>query len=83
MSEVTRCRNEAINAEAELPTEALVAFKARGWEPIGESRTRAEADAERVDAENAAADAAPQELQVTDVARTTGKTAGDAGKKES
>lgn len=55
MAGVTRCRNEGINAEAELPTDALAAWQARGWEPIGEDRTIQEAEAERVAADNAAA----------------------------
>ena len=79
MSEVTRCRNAEINAEAELPTDALHAWRARGWEPISDSRTVEAADLERVDAENAAALAAPAP-RATPVTRPTGTTAGDAGK---
>lgn len=55
----TRCRNETIGAEVELPTDALVAYMARGWDPISESRTIEQADAERVAAENAAATIEP------------------------
>ena len=79
MSEITRCRNAEINAEAELPTDALHAWRARGWEPISDSRTVEAADLERVDAENAAALAAPAP-RATPVTRPTGTTAGDAGK---
>ena len=55
MPGVTRCRHAEIGAESEIPTDALAAFVARGWEPIGESRSVEDANQERVDAENAAA----------------------------
>lgn len=53
--DVTRCKHAETGHEAELPTAALVAFKARGWEPISNSRTEQDAEQERIDAENAAA----------------------------
>lgn len=94
MPGVTRCRNAETGGEAELPTDALKAWQAHGWEPVsGESRSLEEAEAQRVDAENAAALAdAPQVPAETvaaatppsspgspPVTRPTGTTAGDAG----
>ena len=55
MPGVTRCKHAEIGAEAELPTDALVAWQARGWEPISGSRSVEAAELERIDAENAAA----------------------------
>lgn len=56
MPGVTRCRHAETGGEAELPTDALKAWQAHGWEPItGVSRSIEDADAERVDAANAAA----------------------------
>lgn len=55
MAEITRCRHEETQAEAELPTDALAAWIAHGWEPISDSRTVESAEAERVTAENTAA----------------------------
>jgi len=81
MADLTRCRNTTIDAEAELPTDALRAWKARGWEPITESRSESAAEAERVDAENAAAETAPPKPRTAPATRHTGTTAGDAGTK--
>lgn len=53
--ELTRCRNVEIDAEHELPTASLDAWKARGWEPISDSRSFETAEIERIDRENAAA----------------------------
>jgi len=90
MPGVTRCKHDEIGAEAELPTDALDAWKARGWEPISDSRSRHAAEVERVDAENAAAQydkggalspaSTPHIPRATPVTRPTGTTAGDAGK---
>jgi hypothetical protein len=79
MADVTRCRHAEIDGEAELPTASLVAWQARGWEPISESRSPEAAEDERIDAENAAA-VAPPKPRATPVTRPTGTTAGDAGK---
>ena len=79
MADVTRCRNAEINAEAELPTDALHAWKARGWEPVTDSRSMEAAEVERVEAENAAAEAETPEPRIAPVTRQTGTTAGDAG----
>ncbi len=61
MPGVTLCRHAELGVEVNQPTDALAAFVARGWEPIGESRSEEDANQERVDAENAAA------LHVADV----------------
>lgn len=79
MADVTRCKHPEIDAEAELPTESLAFWKARGWEPVTDSRSMEAAEVERIDAENAAADGEPQEPRITPVTRPTGTTAGDAG----
>jgi hypothetical protein len=55
MAELTRCRHNETGAEAELPTEALGAWHAHGWDPISDSRSFEAADVERVQAEEAAA----------------------------
>lgn len=55
MAEQTRCKHNVTGAEAELPTESLGAWQAHGWEPISDSRTFEDAEAERVDAENQSA----------------------------
>ena len=56
MPGVTFCRNAETGGEAELPTDALDAWGAHGWEPVtGESRSLQEAEAQKVDAANAAA----------------------------
>lgn len=87
MPGVTRCTHAETGGEAELPTDALAAYVARGWEPVGESRTIEAADAERVTRENAAAEyaAPPKNPEVAPVAPANQETtAGDAGtKKES
>jgi len=49
MAEVTRVRHNETGAEWEAPTDALRAWTALGWEPItGDSRTRDDADLERI-----------------------------------
>jgi len=55
MPGLTRCRHPELGTEAELPTDALGAWAARGWEPITESRSLETADVERIQAEEAAA----------------------------
>lgn len=54
MPGVTRCEHPETGGVAELPTDALAAFVARGWEPVSESRSTEAAETERIDRENAA-----------------------------
>ena len=49
MAEVTRCRHDVTGAEWEAPSEALWAWSQLGWKPIGKSRTRDDAELERVE----------------------------------
>jgi hypothetical protein len=56
VADVTRCKHADTGHEAEIPTPALAAWQRLGWEPISDSRSLDEAEQERIDAENAAAE---------------------------
>ena len=78
MPGVTLCKHAELGVEVNQPTDALAAFVARGWEPIGKSRSVEAANQERVDAENAAALHTPKP-RITPVTRPVITPAGDAG----
>lgn len=71
MAEQTRCRHNETGAEAELPTEALAAWQAHGWEPISDSRSYEAAEAERVQVETAAAAHVAEVVAVLTTGRLT------------
>lgn len=88
--QVTRCQHKETGHVAELPTDALAFYLARGWEPVTGSRSRSEAEAEAQAAEAAAAEKAAREARAvpprsirprtaTTEARQPTDTAGDAG----
>ena len=81
MPGVTLCKHAELGVEVNQPTDALAAFVARGWEPIGVSRSVEDANQERVDAENAAALHTPKP-RITPVTRPVITPAGDAGNKK-